>query len=1679
MIVNLNTFALPVDGIFFNGGTQETPGANPIFGDVLTINGDASHTATYLPDGVASALDNDGSVVITGAGVGTINFTQLEPVDFIGLGTVNLNYANGADVISIANGFDAGTGLLDAVVVSGTSGGVAFEQAHLRNIGTVNLNTSTTDGNDSITISSASNSHGITDFNIVTGAGADTVTVNGNATFTGDVNIASQNIAFNGGTLSAGTTKSVTLNAGLGAISTNGPGRRCVAQDLFATATTGIDLDTTVVTITASNTGAGNIVIDETDAVTLTSLTAANGNISISNATADMTVVTVTASGSVNLTATAGNIVDDGSNATRVSAGTSATFTANAGAIGVAGAMSQIDTAAASITATSANGIWIGELDTVAITNATTTNGIIEIVSGGTMTATNVVAGGASDLRLTTTAGDIVVSVVDAAGDSVLLQAAGAITDGNGSANNITATNLNAVAGTGIGTAGNAIETSITNLAASGGTGGVFVTNTGDLTITNLTTFTVPTSGVTATGDITIATTGNLTVSKAVTSSGAVTLSFGQANAGNTATVNATIDGTSATILGGTGDDSITVNTTGTTDLLLNGQDGSDDYIVNFGTLGAGDVVIADSGVATDIDQAFLTGTTSADTFEVNTTVSGTNAVTRGSERVTYLASNLEEMQISAGDGADIFNVQFAASKLPGVFRILGEADSDTANLYGTTAADTFTVTHIDTVSFGSTGEVVRYDDNLEKLNVNGPSFAGDPTPTAPTLTDAGDTFIVTPDVQTAITIRGGNPVNGFGDTLNLNVLGATTGINLSNAKVPTGSITWGAAQRATVDWTSIETFPIPLGLGGSFDFNSGTSPTQQGFYGVLSSDTPSSGSLAYAQVGWTTPTFSFDRPTDAPASGPLGDLLRDGAYNWWTPTNARTFQVKVANGQPVQITAVIGDTYTGRDFIRMEVSSDGGVTWVSLPGSTNDTFTMRNLGYDFVSFTSTLYTPSTETLLVRIYDDATNGGDTFWVLNSLEVRPQEMVFPLTFARPNVNTLTDMLIADGTTIDTYTGTGAAPNAVLTVTVSNGANAGIDVLPQMKEFQIQADALGAYSFQVLRPTGTANTISLRDVTGNSFGTINVTYVLPTVRRVDFGTATSPVQVLTPAQIESTTTPKYVGFGAQAYTGTNGNAMGWVNSPGLNTFDRSSIAATTGDLLRDGVYGNQANAGVFRMDLAAAVGTSYTITVTLGDLFQARDQMFVDVVDAGGALISTVVSNALTPLNQATSFTFTAMTDATGSIFLRFRDAGGDQVWGLSSIEARPTVGTFTITPNSGTVPADGTTMTTYTITGATANTLITLSTTQGVITTSDGNVTYTSLQVLTDNAGNATFTIVSPQSSNAITGTIVASEVTGAKSASITQAYTAAASNQPAVAKYDFNGGSIDTALNRTSVRGNTVFSTSLGYGWLSSVYEFERTAASTPIDPSLYRDGAWGYGFSGTFRATVAPSSSSTVRVYVGDSYGNWGGIVVSAEGGATANPNTTAAPFGFVDVIGTDTNNDGFLDITIGNLPGYSVWVVNGIDITPNSSNLPTPPALTVMGPGAPTAAGSTSTFSITGATPNSLVTVTASKGTLIGTDASSSIAGFQVMTDFSGTASVHGAGSAVVRCGDGHDFRERCHQWRDRPDDAELHRRDRAALRLQRQQCEHRSGLRLGTGQRSVQHDDRLRLGERHLRV
>src|SRR5690606_34431576 len=101
--------------------------------------------------------------------------------------------------------------------------------------------------------------------------------------------------------------------------------------------------------------------------------------------------------------------IDDANDAVTDVTGEVVTLTAGTG-VGEAAGNGSLDTRAVSldVSVTGAGLINLAELNAVTLTDVDTANGSITITAGGTLTATDVVAGGADaddDVSLTTTAG--------------------------------------------------------------------------------------------------------------------------------------------------------------------------------------------------------------------------------------------------------------------------------------------------------------------------------------------------------------------------------------------------------------------------------------------------------------------------------------------------------------------------------------------------------------------------------------------------------------------------------------------------------------------------------------------------------------------------------------------------------------------------------------------------------------------------------------------------------------------------------------------------------------------------------------------------------------------------------------------------------------------------------------------------------------------------------------------------------------------------------------------------------------------------------------------------------------------------------------------------------------------------------------------------------------------------
>lgn len=189
---------IPAGGLDMDGGLGGS--------DLLTIVGSGVETANYTP---SATTTGSGLVAVGGK---NINFSNLEPLDISGMMLASVTLPSGADLVDVANGFDDATGAIPALVVTGTSGGVAFESAHLFDNVTVNIDTTSTDGADTVTITSADNAHKNVNLIINTGTGGDSLTVKGGMLAAGDIKLTSNALAIDADIKATGGDIVITAN---------------------------------------------------------------------------------------------------------------------------------------------------------------------------------------------------------------------------------------------------------------------------------------------------------------------------------------------------------------------------------------------------------------------------------------------------------------------------------------------------------------------------------------------------------------------------------------------------------------------------------------------------------------------------------------------------------------------------------------------------------------------------------------------------------------------------------------------------------------------------------------------------------------------------------------------------------------------------------------------------------------------------------------------------------------------------------------------------------------------------------------------------------------------------------------------------------------------------------------------------------------------------------------------------------------------------------------------------------------------------------------------------------------------------------------------------------------------------------------------------------------------------
>ncbi len=650
-------------------------------------------------------------------------------------------------------------------------------------------------------------------------------------------------------------------------------------------------------------------------------------------------------------------------------------------------------------------------------------------------------------------------------------------------------------------------------------------------------------------------------------------------------------------------------------------------------------------------------------------------------------------------------------------------------------------------------------------------------------------------------------------------------------------------------------------------------------------------------------------------------NLVNDG--HMWTPSLASDypkFTATTGNGW-VQATVAYGHPSLGMDGLRI-VNAD-----------TNEIL-VANLSTDAgESDHVTVYVLVTDgTLDLRFEDPVTS---RMIVIDGIDIRPAAL-FTM-----GSTTSTGTLDADGTTIDSFVIAGAPANSLITVEGGLGTITNVDEDPQMDGIQIATDSDGQAILTVRRPTKAGSSvISLSAATGEASGIVLIDYGTVTARNFDFNNQLTPTSVSpTYDPISAGNTDGYRGvLTTDLYSTTAG--FGWLAKPDSYSIS-PALGGTLSDLVSDGHRGS--SSGTFRVDLANG---TYEVHLYMGD---GADHQGVSVVANG----TTVLSKQPLARNTIFDHAFT-VTVSNGQLDLTFSHNDGsfnDPHWVINGIEIRnaSTVGAFTPS-NVGSVPADGSTLTTITATAPLTlpnGSLVTVSSTQGTIITADASSGMAGTQVAVV-AGSVSFQIKSPLTAG--TPTVDFRAIDGSAHTAVTNSafltFTVPGGGAGVARRFDFNRGfSTDTmsatAAGFTGVLTNNTNPAADGYGWVSQPSGF-----SSPYDPTgvttvaLFRDGHQGQtGTTGTFKVLAAAATSYDVRAYVGQYGLTLDQVRVTVEGqSAVTAPSTNWDQFTAVTVSGAvDVDNDGFISISFADAGGQTTgWAVVGLEIAKTSDGLP-----------------------------------------------------------------------------------------------------------------------------------------------
>ncbi|MCL4202554.1 MAG: autotransporter-associated beta strand repeat-containing protein, partial [Pirellulaceae bacterium] len=1303
-------FLNPQHGVFFHGGTQNNNGNRltalyaGLLGDTLQVFapvGESADKITHRLDPVG-ADGHVGLITIEDTpgmtdGVTTISYTGLEPVlDAVPAVDREFHFTAGAETVTLTQ---PGQGGLANKIGSDLSETVSFNNPS----GSLTIDTTAGSGSDTINIQGLASGFSA-DLTVTakTGGSGDpvnfqtsgtdlgsgnlavtaktihfsaAVTTTGNAALTADGGGISDGSDDNAPSLMANQTHlTVTVSGNL--IGANALDRfevdvnrlqvSAAGSDAFLRNTAGnvdlydssvgagstFDLVAVAGNITSGTAGdsrdvlAGILVLETTgsgstigtstsdrlnvDAVTRLDAKTAGGLIVVRDLAGDFPIGAVDAGGgNVDLLTTVGAITDANGATLNVTADV---LTAEA-ASGIA-----LDTSVNAITATTTGtgAITIKETDAVTLTSVTTNNGTIEVDAGGTMTVTTVTAGGAGrDVRLKTSSGNVALGLVTAAGDKVLLQAAGAIT-GIGSGNNVNASQLAMQAGTGIG-AGDAIETTVGTLAALAGsaaTDHIQVANTGDLTIGSVTAFSIPVTGVTGGGDVLLTTTDRLGSSDDLTVNGGVTV---QSTGGN------------VTLRAG---DDLTLSACSTVSAEATGKRVT--LLGDFGDLddGLGSTMTLNGTIASNL-QIIVEGDDDADTIIVNPDTTNDHSI--------------DSIKLDGKAGNDTYRIWLGAlNGGPNAVDIADDdAGSDSAFVYGTANADILTV-HNNVangddpqtggfVKLTTPSETVNYTETLEFLTVAGGA--------------GSDLFLVQPSQTAVITIEGGAPgfgppPNGVpsldengdptvpGDTIEFDSFGERFNVLCGRIYTLGGD----PEDFQVVRYFGIENLPLhsednPIGTSElHFDFDWTPAETQQTPY-VYTSVLPTTlYGVDGNTYGWNAVVNGFDRGAAMVIGTEFDDLLRDGHWE----SGSRTFSADVADGWYL-VSVKTGDASFARDRLQV-VDANTATVLVERVGSAAGQFEHPT----FVVLVEEVVQDSGIGTLALTFNNL--GGDPYWSINGLDIWPGSL---LGIGSPDPD---PVMVADGLTVETFTGYGATKNSLITVSAWLDATGGtadvsdgvvpiisVDVDDRLAGVQVPTDEDGQFTYSFLRPSAAGKlVVQFSEPTGEKLSCQTFQLAQVDYHRFDFdGPAVDTQGAIDPYK-------EFLSVrGGDLFTRLAG--YGWNQT--MNEFERpdtAGLSETAVKLYRDGHSHSASRTFQFQ-----AVGSqTYDLRVYTGDRHFSRDQLQITV--EGAPVQPPLVATAA---NQFAKVQINGAQDLNndGYITVTFVNQGGDPYWVVNGID----------------------------------------------------------------------------------------------------------------------------------------------------------------------------------------------------------------------------------------------------------------------------------------------------------------------------------------------------------------------------------------------------------------------------